>query len=77
MDFYRLRQLDDVSVRQARALGKQFAEWLNMTGGTKLVFHLLRLEQQIRHLNEEHATYCANLTGDKSYGDDVSDKMST
>ncbi|MCU1297615.1 MAG: hypothetical protein JWO91_1893 [Acidobacteriaceae bacterium] len=54
-------QLDSVTLREARQIGKQFACWLNATGGTRLVLQLLDLEQQIRHLEQQYRDYLLSL----------------
>jgi hypothetical protein len=76
MSFATMRQLDDVTDRQARVVGREFAGWLNSTGGTRLILSLLDLEQQVRHLEQEHLVYLDRLPEDGPESDDVADAMS-
>lgn len=70
-----MRQLDDMTAGHARAIGRQFASWLNGTGGTRLILRLLDLEQQIRHLEQEHLDYLFTLSEDGPESDDIADAM--
>lgn len=70
-----MRQLDTVSLKDARRIGRQFASWLNITGGTRLVLRLLDLEQKIRHLERELTDYLSEMPDDGPESDDVSDEM--
>jgi hypothetical protein len=75
MDFATMRQLDSVTLREARQIGKQFARWLNATGGTRLVLQLLDLEQQIRHSAQQYLDYLFSLPEDGPESDDTADEM--
>jgi hypothetical protein len=76
MSFATMRQLDEVTAGQARVVGREFAGWLNLTGGTRLVLFLLDLGQQIRHLEQENLDYLYTLPDDGLESDDVVDAMS-
>ena len=76
MHFLTARQLDYVTLREAKDIGKQFADWLNITGGTKLVLRLLELEKQIQDLDNKLLQYVSHLPDDGPESDDVSDEMS-
>ena len=76
MHFLTARQLDYVTVREAKGIGTQFAQWLNITGGTKLVFRLLEIEKQIQDLDNKLEQYVSHLPDHGPESDDVSDEMS-
>lgn len=77
MNFLSVRQLDYVPPREAKIIGTQFAQWLNSTGGTRLVLRVLDLEKRIQRLNTELTEYASQLPDDGPESDDVSDKMSS
>jgi len=75
MPFLTARQLDYTSYREAKEMGQQFAAWLNLTGGTRLVLKLIDLEWRIRKLNEEHTGRITQLSEDEVEEDEIAENM--
>jgi hypothetical protein len=75
MNFATMRQLDSVTLREARQIGREFAWWLNATRGTRLVLEIIDLEQRIRHLEQQHLDYLFALPEDGPESDEVADEM--
>jgi hypothetical protein len=75
MQFALMRQLDSPAPFEARVIAKEFARWLDATGGSRLVLQLLKLERQIRRLDAECSDYYRSLPEDGPDSDDVSEEM--